>query len=143
MKSLSFSQLLIRGRSLLDQLRNLRALKVSKRSAITICIGASIIPLCCVQQLFSESRVVDGFIMTSNPMAERYYVYYLSRSLAWVLISIVAVRMAKNKAERIFYKMFLAYNIYGFMLFFINYNSVNYYYLPLLIIAFVCNKVYS
>lgn len=120
----------------------LRHRHLTRRDVRTLALWVSIIPVCCAHQLFSRTKIVDAFLTISYPLEHWWYVYFLSRSIAWILVSMAIVRMC-NRALRPFGKLFLSYNIYGLLMFFINCNSVNYYYAPLIIIAIICNKIYS
>jgi len=123
-------------------LQNLtRRHSLTKRDRGTLVLMVSILPVCCIHQMFGVGKV-NGFLFFDYPLEAYWYVYFLSRSVAWVLVSLVLVRVTKN-GLRCFSKLFLAYNIYGLVMYFINFNSVNYYYVPLIIIAIICNKVYN
>lgn len=132
-----FKQLMIQVRNLQRLLRHRR---LHRDERVTLALMVSIIPVCSIHQMFGAYKI-NGFLFFNYPMETYWYVYFLSRSVAWVIASVVLVRLTKN-GLRFFMKMFCAYCVYGLVMFFINFNSVNFYYVPLLIIAFICNKVY-
>lgn len=121
--------------------RHLHRHRLNSRDRVTLVLLVSIIPVCCIHQMFGANKV-NGFLLLNYPLEAWWYVYFLSRSIAWVLVSIALVRITHN-GLRFFSKLFLSYCVYGLAMFFINFNSVNYYYVPLIIIAFICNKIYS
>ena len=115
---------------------------LSRKDVITLMLWVLIIPVCFTHQLFSQTKTVDGFLAISYPLSEQWYVYFLGRSVAWVLASAAMLRMCSLEL-RPFGKLFFAYCVYGLVMYFINCNSVNYYYIPLIIILIICNKIYS
>jgi hypothetical protein len=136
----AYKVVLIRGQSLLHRHLHHRALNRKDRK--TLCLMVAIIPLCCLHQAFSKKQVVNGFLFIHYPLETYWYVKFMCAEIAWVLVSIVVVRLM-SRSLKPFGILFLSYCVFNLAMFFINCNSVNYYYLPLIIIAFICNKVYS
>lgn len=129
---------------LTTRVRNLLHLhrhRLSHRDRVSLALLVAIIPVCCIHQKFGVNKV-NGFLFYDYPLEAYWYVYFLSREVAWVLASLFIVRVTKN-GLKFFGRLFLVYNIYGLIMYFINFNSVHYYYIPLIIIAIICYKVYS
>lgn len=126
-----------RARNLL----RLRRHRLSHSDRVSLALLVTIIPVCCIHQKFGVNKV-NGFLFYDYPLEAYWYVYFLSREVAWVLASLFIVRVTRN-GLKFFGRLFLAYNVYGLIMYFINFNSVHYYYIPLIIIAIICYKVYS
>ncbi len=123
-------------------LRHLRRRQISRKDRLTVFLGGVIVLMGCVPEMFSKTKMVDAFLLVSVPMTEWTYAYMVCCGVSWIVAMIIIVRCVSCSIKP-FFRMLLAYAVYDFILFFVNYNSVNYYYIPLIIIAFICNKVYS
>lgn len=123
-------------------LRLLRHRPITRKNKITVLLGGLIILLGCVPQVFSKTSTVDAFLLVSVPMAAWTYAYMVCCGVSWILAMMIIVRCV-SPSIRPFFKLMLAYAVYDFILFFVNYNSANYYFVPLIIFSIICNKIYS
>src|SRR5687767_5192860 len=72
---------------------------LTRKDRVTLVLWTSILPVCCIHQLFSRVRAVDGFILIDYSLSEMWYVYFLSRSIAWVLASVAMIRMCNSSLK--------------------------------------------
>ena len=87
---------------------------------------AAVLPF--VHLKFSD-RIVDPFIMVSEPMRVDSFVWMLGGVFSWVCFSLFTYRTVQPK-WRGYALLWLLYCVYDLILFIWCYNRTNYYYLP-------------
>lgn len=123
-------------------LRLLRHRQLSRKNKTTVLLGGLIVMLGCVPVMFSKTKIVDAHLTVSVPMTAWTYAYLVCGCVQWVIGAVIMVRSV-HVSIKPFFKLYLSYCIYDLILFFVNYNSVNYYFVPLIIFSIICNKIYS
>lgn len=116
--------------------------QIQQKDKINLILGAIIILLGAVPEAFSKTDMIDAFVLISLPMPVWTYVYMICCGISWILAAIIILRCV-NCSIKPFFRVFLAYTVYDFILFFVNYNSATYYYIPLILIALILNKLYA
>jgi hypothetical protein len=86
------------------------------------------------------TRIVDPFIMVSEPMRVDSFVWMLGGGFAWVCFSLFTYRTVQPK-WRGYALLWCLYCVYDLMLFIWCYNRSNYYYLPYAIMIIIALKL--
>lgn len=86
------------------------------------------------------TRIVDPFIMVSEPMRVDSFVWMLSGGFSWVCFSLFAYRTVQPK-WRGYALLWLLYCVYDLILFIWCYNRTNYYYLPYAVMIIIALKL--
>jgi len=101
---------------------------VSKRTKFTIALIALILPLNEIWQVWKESNaVVNPWLALDYPLAIQWYFKFLGHSVSDVLKAIVVFRLSRmNQTLRLAARVYLIYTVFDLVMFFINFNKINY-----------------